>query len=227
MLWSLKQALSGQHAHKILLGFLLFVILISPMVQDFTKVSWIMSALFILVMLAAVRTMADRKTHQRTAFVLAFIAIYGQVGFLYLPGPWMESIRDLFTALFLFAVSLVLLRNILIRSQLVTADLIVGAINVYLMVGMAFTFLFAYLELIHPGSFAGLNSIAAGSERPVDSFLYFSYVTLSTLGYGDVTPVTDMATTLSYVEAIFGQLYLAILVARLVGLFVMGKSQSS
>ena len=226
MLWSLRQAFSGKHAHKTLLGYLLFVILISPIVQQYAKVSWIMSALFVLVMLAAVRTMADKKSHQRVAYVLAFIAIYGQVGILYFPGPWMESIRDMFTALFLFAVSVVLLRNVLIRSQLVTADLIVGAINVYLMIGMAFAFLFAYLELVHPGSFTGLNAIA-GNDNQIDPLLYFSYVTISTLGYGDVTPVTDMATTLSYVEAIFGQLYLAILVARLVGLFVIGKSQGS
>lgn len=226
MLWSLRQAFSGKHAHKTLLAYLLFVILISPMVQDFEKVTWIMAALFVLVMLAAVRTMADKKSHQRIAYVLAFIAIYGQVGILYFPGPWMESIRDMFTALFLFAVSVVLLRNVLIRSQVVTADLIVGAINVYLMIGMAFAFLFAYVELTHPGSFTGLNAMA-GKYNEIDPLLYFSYVTLSTLGYGDVTPVTDMATTLSYVEAIFGQLYLAILVARLVGLYVMGKSQGS
>jgi hypothetical protein len=101
----------------------------------------------------------------------------------------------------------------------VTAELILGAINVYLMIGMAFAFLYGLIEHLQPGSFTGLAAFSGAPERVIE-FVYFSFVTMTTLGYGDVSPLTSYAMTASYAEAMFGQLYLAILVARLVGLYI-------
>ncbi len=106
-----------------------------------------------------------------------------------------------------------------LRSHAVTAELILGAINVYLMVGIGFAAAFGLTELLQPGSFTGLE-VQLNETVQVHSFIYFSFVTLTTLGYGDVLPLSPVGEMLSSVEAIFGQLYLAILVARLVGLYI-------
>jgi hypothetical protein len=87
------------------------------------------------------------------------------------------------------------------------------------MLGIGFALVFALIEHLQPGSFTGLEGFAHMSDQ-VLTFLYYSFVTMSTLGYGDISPVTPHAMTASYVLAIFGQLYLAILVARLVALYI-------
>ena len=84
---------------------------------------------------------------------------------------------------------------------------------VYLLLGVVWQDFYVLLDIVVPGSF---NS----SLLTEKDFLYFSFITLSTLGYGDITPVIGPARALAYTEALIGQLYLTILVARLVGLYI-------
>jgi hypothetical protein len=88
---------------------------------------------------------------------------------------------------------------------------------VYLLIGLTWAALYILIEYVNPGSF-----IDTSTKIPINAprFLFFSYVTLTTTGYGTLLPVSDPARSLALVEAIFGQLYLAILVARLVGLHI-------
>ena len=81
------------------------------------------------------------------------------------------------------------------------------------------------IEHLQPGSFTGLEEFM---NQPDDVlyFLYFSFVTMTTLGYGDISPITSYAMTATYLEAVFGQLYLAIMVARLVGMYI-GERQKN
>lgn len=95
----------------------------------------------------------------------------------------------------------------------VDAERICAALCVYLLAGIAFGGLFAALEAVAPGSLAGPAPI------DLDDAVYFSFVTLATLGYGDVTPMASAARALAVLEAVFGQLYLAVLIARLVSLY--------
>jgi hypothetical protein len=132
---------------------------------------------------------------------------------------WLATSRFVATPLFLFWVCGMLLRDIVLRSHTVTTELILGAVNVYLMIGVGFAFIYGLIELLQPGSFNGLEELASTPDR-VLYFLYFSFITMSTLGYGDISPLTPHGMTASYVQAIFGQMYLAILVARLVSLYI-------
>ncbi len=120
---------------------------------------------------------------------------------------------------FMWWVSLLLLRDILLRSHDVTIDLVLGSVNIYLLISVGFAFAYALVETVHPGSFSGLagTTFETGAIIP---FLYFSFVTVTTLGYGDIVPLTPVGKTLAYGQAVFGQLYLAILVARLVSMYV-------
>ncbi|MGA3315344.1 MAG: potassium channel family protein [Candidatus Korobacteraceae bacterium] len=112
-------------------------------------------------------------------------------------------------------IALVLLSQVF-RDGPVTPARIEGAIAVYLLFGMGWAQCYDITEFLHPGSF----STATGHFQLSDWF-YYSYVTLSTVGYGDITAVHPVARTLSVTEALTGQLYLAVLIARLVAMEVV------
>lgn len=103
----------------------------------------------------------------------------------------------------------------------VTVDTILGAVVAYLLVVVAFTLLFEVLELVQPGSFSGIPENATDHRGKLGSaMMYFSLVCMSTMGYGDIVPVSNLARPLAVLEGVFGQLYLAVMIARLVGLHV-------
>jgi hypothetical protein len=208
-----------ERGHKVLLSTLLLLIFVSPFLQHMRKMTWLVSLVVVLVLLAAVRTVAGRSQDYRIALILGVIALIPQFGALWEQPFWLETLRYLGTVLFLFWVCFLLLRDIILRSHTVNTELILGAINVYLMVGLAFAFLHGLLEHLQPGSYTGLEAVGGGAVPAVE-FIYFSFVTMTTLGYGDVSPLTSLSMTAAYAEAMFGQLYLAILVARLVGLYI-------
>jgi len=94
----------------------------------------------------------------------------------------------------------------------ITIHRIEGAIAAYLLLGFGWATAYEIVEYLNPGSFTGIQAGLAGFS----SWIYFSFVTLATLGYGDIAPLHPAARSLATAEAITGQLYLAILVARLV-----------
>lgn len=95
---------------------------------------------------------------------------------------------------------------------------LVGAACIYLLSGSLWGIVYLLLSVISPTSFAGIQS--EGLTEQLNEFTYHSFVTLTTLGYGDVTPVAPVARTLCYLEAVLGQMYLTVLVAALVGLHI-------
>ncbi len=119
---------------------------------------------------------------------------------------------------FLFTAAGNAMKQIAVDDKL-SANRIVGAICVYLMLGVIWALTYALLEALIPGSFAGLTAQATSSTWSPD-WVYFSFVTLTTLGYGDILPLTSSARALAYFEAIVGQFYLAVLVAGLVGAYL-------
>jgi voltage-gated potassium channel len=112
----------------------------------------------------------------------------------------------------------------LFKMRRVTTDSIFGAIVAYLLAAVAFAFLFELVELSQPGSFSGLP--VGETEREMgNTMLYFSFVCLTTMGYGDIVPVSDLAQPLSVLEGVFGMLYLAVMIARLVGLHIVSRGK--
>ena len=100
-----------------------------------------------------------------------------------------------------------------LKQGAVTGEKISAAICVYMFIGLLWAFLFALTYTLDAGSFDL-------KDPQLSQFVYYSFITLSTLGYGDITPLSPVAQALAYVEAITGQIYLTVLVARLVGLHI-------
>jgi len=106
-----------------------------------------------------------------------------------------------------------------LRRSEVTLDTIAGAACAYTLLAVVWANFYALLELFHPGSFNIPTSWLMGPGKdPSAGLIYFSFVTLTTVGYGDITPQWPGAAGIAMTEAIVGQLYLAITIARLVGL---------
>jgi hypothetical protein len=107
------------------------------------------------------------------------------------------------------------------REGSITGDRIRGAIAAYLLLGLVWTFAYILVEHFSPGA---IQSSGAASKDNAH-FAYFSFVTLTTLGYGDIVPVHPLARTLAIGEALVGQLYLAILIGRLISLQIAARDQ--
>ncbi len=123
----------------------------------------------------------------------------------------------------LFLLSTVL-RNVL-SDEDVGTDTIFGAVNVYLMLGFAWTTIYDLLEKLHPGSFGGPGILDPAAGPQWTDLVYFSFVTLTTLGYGDITPATNPARSLALLESVTGVLCIAVLIGRLVGVYSVRHSE--
>jgi hypothetical protein len=129
---------------------------------------------------------------------------------------------DSVVVLFLGYVIVVVYRAVLSESSF-TENTVAGAISVYLLIGIFWSVVYSIVAIIQPESFSsyridevgGMVRFAGGAD-----FLYFSFVTLATLGYGDISPKTPLAQTASWVEGVVGQLFIAITIASLVGMKV-------
>ena len=122
--------------------------------------------------------------------------------------------------LFLAFVAVMILRAIFTQGS-ISLDSIFGAVCAYLLLGMAWGSLYSAIEVLQPGSFQATEKMAdalISTEARGSVLVYFSFVTMTTVGYGDITPVSPPARTLAWLEAMMGQFYIAVLVAFLVGI---------
>jgi voltage-gated potassium channel len=121
-----------------------------------------------------------------------------------------------------------ILKDVLTGSR-ISSEQIFGAVCAYLLIGILFSTIYGFIVLVDPGAFAVTDNLAqrlADDARPRGSgvFTYFSFVTMSTLGYGDIAPVSPAARSVAWLQAVVGQLYLAITVAALVGTHIARKN---
>ena len=231
-----RRPASREPRHAVLLVTLLSLYIINPFVQAFfsSHPGLILLDLLVSTTLLVVTYAVHRsKRVLLVATILAVPAIVGRWASYTVYSDWLSIFSHAFGFLFLAFTAGAILLNVL-RSTRVTGDTVNGAVCVYMLVGLAWAFLFDLLEVLQPGSFnlpelsAGPIDFAALEVRRLSVFMYYSLVTLSTLGYGDITPVTPLVRNLAAFEAVMGQLYIAILVARLVGLHIVhaGRDES-
>jgi len=186
-----------------------------------------------IVLVAAVHAAAANRRVTIAMALLAIVGFGGRVYTLFMPADagttavqqdYIELGQLALTALFLAFVIFMLLKAIA-RATSISGDTVAGAICVYLLVGLFWAMLYGMIETTEPGSFRGPTDLtnAEGVLIAEFSFAYYSYVTLTTLGYGDITPVTYRAQTLSWMEAVVGVTFMATAIALLVSQMVVGR----
>ena len=211
----------------ILLATIVCLLGIDPLMRDFAPHATpfvsriVIASLFVLMLLSAVLAVQKRAWSNKLAVSLAIPLVL--LEFLQVVYHWQVFTvsAHLLGGVFLVHVVVAITAHLLVVRR-VTSDLICASICVYLLLGLMFALGFSILESVTPGAFHVADptesvSMRFGSEGSSD-VLYFSFVTLTTLGFGDLTPRTPTAKILVCMEAVTGQLFLAVLVARLVGL---------
>ena len=210
--WSEERSLS-----VFLLLLVVHMFVIGPVVRAGLALDIASDLLFSILLVAGVFMVVQHRTLQWTAgmFVLLAIAVrwagivFGTPGLLF----WNAVLTLLSTLAFL----LIVLWWVY-REGPVTGHRVRGAVAAYLLLALCFSLAYDLIEYVHPGSFTLPLGGAQGIQTRSASFLYFSVVTLTTVGFGDIAAVHPVARSLVMVEALVGTLYPAILLARIVTL---------
>ena len=201
-----------------LLISLLALLFLAPIVQQGPHAGIAMLLLNSAVLLAGVYAVSDGHAKVITAAAVAVPQVitaaiaYGLPG--YHPLGSLATQVSTFLLIVFYYYTLALVLSFVVRGQGVTRDRIYGGLSVYLLLGLAWAAVYAHLMHGNPESFA----VSHGRWDAI----YFSFVTLTTLGYGDITPVTTEARSLATLEAISGVMCVAVLIARLVTMYKPG-----
>jgi len=180
-------------------------------------------AFFVLLLIAGVTAVSRRRWHGIVMTGVVIVALLADLARLLAPNTILASLSDAGRLAVLGLFSFVVLARVF-RSGPVTRDRILGAVAAYLLFGLTWAGAYHLLTIYIPDAFAG--AVPPVGESWSD-WTYFSFVTLTTVGYGDITPVALPARSLAMLEALTGQLYPAILLARLVSLELLSRSENS
>jgi len=213
-----------------LLVSILLLLLIHPFLERLVVARILMHVFFSVVLLSAIYTVSQKEVMRIIAIILLLPALVGTWSGYVIESATLHLTARGFTVLFLaFTGSLIVLD--VFKEEEVTVDTISGAICVYLLIGLVWAELYSLIEFFQPGSFTTHKYLPQAPgyhpEHQTPLFLYYSFVTLTTLGYGDITPLTPPARAFSYVEAIVGQIFVAVLIARLVGLQIVHSTRKN
>jgi voltage-gated potassium channel len=220
--------------HSILLGALVAAFAVRPLIGDTGAGSAVFGVALVLLLLVALyninvdelvgergRLLAQSRRRRILGWALATAAGMERVFVIFVQSPLLNLAGSICWLLFVLFVTLSELRSVL-KQREITGETICMAISVYLLLGFTWTFLYSVLFQLHPESFGGIEVAKPGHATELLHIFpvlgYFSLTTLSTIGFGDITPVTLQARYAAVAEGITGQFYLAILVARLVGI---------
>lgn len=199
-----------------LLSALVALIVVSPFLERRDD-SWLLTALSAGVLIAVIFVVRGHYRRVWFAGLLAVANLGVNLLTMTIKAPLL-AFADGVLGLVFFGFATWVVYTDVMSARRVSADTLAGAVCVYLLLGASFGLLYYSIELLAPGSFS-VSATPASAAGAWAELHYFSFVTLTTVGYGDLSPLTDQARSLAIVEGIAGQLYLAVLVARLVGKF--------
>jgi len=208
--------------YLVLLGTLLIVLVVQPVSFGLSAPPQLFDAFLMLATISLILSFCPDKKRR-----LAAIAFGVSTGLLSLGGHLLaEQPRNAvvmtghFLAVMFYSWAAVQIVVSLFRRQPLSPDSVFGAVCGYLLLGMAWGVLYSLLDATWPESFevgARLAEQVRVDDSRVHMFTYYSFITLTTVGYGDVSPLSTPARTCAWLEALTGQFYLAVLVAGLVG----------
>jgi hypothetical protein len=217
--WSTESGLTG------LLIFTLGYLIVLNSLSEFSFGRLAARLLFSLIILAGVLTTFKQRWLQGFAIFLAAASLALTWVVEIRPGGALTILNAGLSLLFMgFLLAVVVVQ--VFGEGPVTGHRIRGAIVIYLLIGVIGALLYQVVALAIPGAFRLPEDLAgSGPDALQRHMTYFSFITLTTTGYGDITPVHPVARTLCMLEALVGQLYPAITLARLVSLAVMHQKE--
>lgn len=216
---------------KVLLLLLIGLLAGPPVLLDSGRSAGWFDELLVVTLLASILSLCAEPRQRLFALIFgvptivfwisgyALLSHVGSVPFL---------LAQLSQIAFLFAAAGLVVRSLFSETEL-SLDSVLGAICGYLFLGLGWAVAYSMVDRFRPGSFALHESLVAVSESPpsLQLLTYSSFVTLSTVGYGDMAPVSSAARTLAWIEAVVGQFYVAVIVAGIVSMIVTARDRGS
>lgn len=219
---------AGRPPHEYVQGKVVYLLALILLVQSVYPITAygtlaVVAYQFLYASMIVVGVIVGRDSPRHQAILVGAGTIYLVAGLVYALNPaagWAVLITYLALIPYLAMLLLVLLRFVFV-ARAITRDVLYAATAVYLLLGALFVPIYGLLETLSPGAFRD----GALPEAPVQwqQLIYYSYVTLSTAGYGDVLPISMWARSLANLEMLVGVLYITIVMARLVGLYSTEK----
>lgn len=192
--------------------------------------SFFESACYIAVLIATLFAVSHSRRTQIAGLVLAIPTIASSIWVTLSPTAVVHILHGVFSSVFLCFVAVRVIMHLL-RCSTVEANTLYAAVSGYLLLGLAWAAMYSVVDDIDPAAFRStqqsVTSVVESPENDPANVFYFSFVTLSTLGYGDIVPVSSSAKLLAIFEVVLGQIYLTILVARLVGLHLVSAEKGA
>lgn len=212
--------------YAVLLGLLLAVILLAPFVRETVLLSWIASLAILGIVGASILSCWRRSGILVVLLVLGFVSqigsIVGEAADMSYAIPCGHGVRFAF----LLLIAATVFREIL-SVRTVTMNAILGACCVYLLMGLGWASIYSLIEWSYPGSFELPTLMGDHAVEALDGrFVYFSLITLTAVGFGDITPIGPHARTMAALEGLIGQLFLTVIIARMVGLEIASRLES-
>ena len=218
----------GTHRQKfsenrflILLVLILSTIVLTPFLDHFLETKILMDIFLTVLFFSIIFAIRSKRSHLIIASILVLPLVLSTWSYYFYYSTQLSLLTRIFGALF-FGYAVIIILQMIARSTEITRETIFAAIVAYLLIALMWAFIYMILEMVVPGSFSFPDkSIRAETMH----FEYFSFVTITTLGYGDVIPLTNRASALALLEALIGQIYLVVLVAWLVGMYVSSRAK--
>jgi voltage-gated potassium channel len=210
---------------RYLLASLFGFLIVGQLLQDFAGSRLVMYALLLLVVITGPLAVAASRAALAVTWVLAGAMLIPGVFSDFSGTPQAYQFSMLLGTVFFGFLAGLITKELLFRAQVVDGETLWAAVNVYILIGICFAFAYGGIASINQDVFVGRFMDRELTDQ-IYGFVYFSFVTLTTLGYGDITPNDTLVGTLTYIEALIGQLYVAILIARLVGSHISQRGDS-
>jgi hypothetical protein len=200
-----------------LLQGLIFLLVIYPYLEGNSEElrPWILTFFNLLVMTGIIFTVSINLRQRIISLLLGLPS----VTLFWLGHPYSEALAFISTGI-LYIYAILLIFPYLIHSEKIGAEEVFALITLYILLGLTWTIIFQVIEWNSPGSFYMFVPENVLNEVSWEDFLFFSFTTLTTLGYGDIIPLSTQARSLSILEAISGVVFLAIMGSRIIGLYI-------
>lgn len=210
---------------RFLLTGLVLTLLVGPLLREVPLLAqnpevldWLVESVFSLMVLIGVWSLNENREVFRTGLLLGFLSLlFPVLAWNYRTLAF--AVLEILVILIFCVLSCYLAALHVFRGRDADINRLSGSVCIFLLIGFIWGFIYVLLTMAIPGAFRGID-VGGILDGRYDELLYFSFATLTTLGYGDIIPVIPLARTLSVLEVMCGQFYLTILVASLVGNFL-------
>jgi hypothetical protein len=179
-----------------------------------------------LTLIAGIYAVGTIRRHVFTAFVISILQVLCAAVYLKTGSILSDLVAAFFITIFYLYVLVVVLAYV-VKGAEVTRDEILGAVSIYLLIGFTWASFYHMVFSLQPEAFAVNDAFVTIAGRSQPDFVYFSFITLLTVGYGDVRPVSGIARSLAMLEGVVGVLYIGVFISRLLSLYKLQEKKTN